>query len=202
VRNYEYYILISNQRSFFFFYMTNFLKKFTSSSKSSQSNQISHSLFDEDRPNPEQKGFWSKDNIVTDNKRLNLSTGCFFNKKSKKKFGELKSLYLYIHKNYLIASKNKEWTSKQYKSVDLSKNFVILQRLPASSGKYSSGIALSYNKKRIELYTKTTDELNQFIYQLKKSVIQVNFEELYTLENKLGSGSYADVAFPLKKSPF
>lgn len=84
--------------------MTNFLKKFTSKT-TTQTPQVSHSLFDEDRHNPEQKGFWSKDNIITDNKRLNLSTGCFFNKKSKKKFGELKSIYLYIHKNYLIASK-------------------------------------------------------------------------------------------------
>ena len=83
--------------------MTNFLKKLTS--KSSQVPQISHSLFDEDRPNPENKSFWSKDNLITDNKRLNLSTGCFFNKKSKKKFGEVKSIYLYIYKNFLISSK-------------------------------------------------------------------------------------------------
>jgi len=84
-------------------HMTNFLKKLTS--KSSQVPQISHSLFDEDRPNLENKSFWSKDNLITDNKRLNLSTGCFFNKKSKKKFGEVKSVYLYIYKNFLISSK-------------------------------------------------------------------------------------------------
>jgi len=65
--------------------------------------------------------------------------------------------------------------------------------LTGVQGKYNTGISLTYNQKQIELYARNVEELNGFLYQLKKNVIQTNFEEMYILDNKLGSGSYADV---------
>jgi len=83
--------------------------------------------------------------------------------------------------------------------LDLSAHFVILQKLNVSSGKYATGISLTYNGKQLELFAKTIEDLNSFMYQIKKNVIQVNFEELYSLDRKLGSGSYADVNISIKE---
>jgi len=70
---------------------------------------------------------------------------------------------------------------------------MVFQKMVGLPGKYSCGISLSYNQKQIELYSRSVDDINGFLYQLKKNVIQINFEEMYILEQKLGSGSYADV---------
>lgn len=69
-----------------------------------------------------------------------------------------------------------------------------MQKIPASSSKYAGGISLSYNQKHIELYSKSLEELRNLTTQLKRYTIQTNFEEIYTLEKKLGAGSYANVS--------
>ena len=82
--------------------------------------------------------------------------------------------------------------------MDLSVHFISFQKLSSSSSsnKYASGITLSYNQKYIELYTKSIEDLNGFLYIFKKYAIQSNFEDMYSLDRRLGSGSYADVQTP------
>ncbi len=35
--------------------------------------------------------------------------------------------------------------------------------------------------------------MNNFTFQLKKYVVQINFEQMYDIKDKLGAGSYAEV---------
>ena len=83
--------------------MSNFLKKL--STKSSQITQATLSFFDDDQPDRTSPDFWSKADIQIESKKGALSNGHFFYKKSKKKFGELKPVYICLYKHYLIASK-------------------------------------------------------------------------------------------------
>ena len=61
------------------------------------------------------------------------------------------------------------------------------------SGNFKYGFTLTYNRKQIELFAKDQDEINSLTYQLKKYVVQTNFEQIFNMKDKLGAGSYAEV---------
>ncbi len=83
--------------------MNNYLKKL--STKSSQLAQIPLYFFDDEQPDHSNPTFWQKNVIIHDLKKQTPSFGCYVYKKSKKKYGELKSTYVCLYKNYLISSK-------------------------------------------------------------------------------------------------
>jgi len=136
--------------------------------------------------------FWNKDQSIKLYNDFTPTVGHFFFKKSKKKPGEQKRIYLCLFKNNLIMSKTKEWL-KSYKSLDLTKNFVTLTRLTGLNGAFRYGFKLSYNKKQIEILAKDSHEMDNFLYRLKKHVVQNDFKGRYELKDKLGAGSYAEV---------
>jgi len=83
--------------------MSNYLKKL--STKTSQMAQIPQFYFDDENPDPADTKFWSKTEIILDSKKINPSFGCFLYKKSKRRFGEMKSTYICLYKNFLICAK-------------------------------------------------------------------------------------------------
>jgi len=83
--------------------MSNYLKKL--STKTSQQPQVPLYYFDDENSDPTETKFWTKGEISTEQRKINPSFGCFLYKKSKKKFGELKSTYICLYKNYLISAK-------------------------------------------------------------------------------------------------
>ena len=58
---------------------------------------------------------------------------------------------------------------------------------------FETGISLSYNGKQVEFFSRNSKEINSFVYQIKKYVVQRNFEEVYVTRELLGAGSYGEV---------